>query len=156
MNFEQAFAVLIGHEGGYVDHPRDPGGRTKFGISQRAYPDEDIRHLTLERAQFLYRRDYWDALQLDTFPAVLRLDVFDVAVNMGLKRAIRLLQQALRVVADGVLGPKTLAALLAADPAQVRLLFLAFRLLFYTDLATFTTFGKGWVRRVANNVLVGS
>ena len=154
MNFDKAFELVIGHEGGYSNNPKDPGGETKYGISKRAYPDVDIRSLTLDRAKAIYRRDYWDALGLDDLPDLIRFDVFDVAVNSGLVRAVKILQAAVDVTVDGKLGPKTRAAVAAMDPLRLRLAFAALRLLFYTDLSTFSTFGKGWVRRVANNLLL--
>ena len=79
MNFDVAFEKLIGHEGGYVNDARDPGGETKYGISKRAYPDEDIAGLTLERAKQIYRRDYWDAVQAEYLPDAVRFDLFDAA-----------------------------------------------------------------------------
>ncbi len=94
MNFDQAFERLIGHEGGYVNHPADPGGATKYGISRRSYPGEDIKGMTLARAKEIYARDYWGAAACDALPDGIKFDVFDMAVNSGVSAAIRLVQRA--------------------------------------------------------------
>ena len=153
MNFEKAFEKLIGHEGGYVDNPRDPGGETKFGISKRSYPREDIRNLTLARAQQIYRADFWDAVRADEMPDAVRFDLFDAAVNSGVGQATKWLQRAAGVVEDGVIGPKTLAAARSTDPQKLAKRFNGHRLRFMTDLNTWGSFGKGWARRIAANLL---
>ena len=81
--FDAAFSIVVGIEAGYVDDPDDPGGETKYGISKRAYPNEDIKNLTLDRAKSLYQRDYWNKLGLDALPWGLALIEFDAAVNQG-------------------------------------------------------------------------
>lgn len=86
-NFKTAMAFVRKWEGGYVNDPDDPGGETKYGISKRAYPKEDIKNLTRERAEFLYKRDYWDVLNLDNFPQDKAIVLFNVAVNMGISKA---------------------------------------------------------------------
>lgn len=86
-NFEVAMAFVRKWEGGYVNDPDDPGGETKYGISKRAYPNEDIKNLTRERAEFLYKRDYWDPLDLNKWPQDKAIVLFNVAVNMGIGRA---------------------------------------------------------------------
>ena len=83
MNFDAAFLKLLGHEGGYVNHKADPGGETNFGISKRSYPGEDIKGMTVERAKFIYHRDYWGPAGCDAVPDGLRFDLFDMAVNSG-------------------------------------------------------------------------
>lgn len=118
MTFDEAFRILIGHEGGYVNDPRDPGGETKFGISKRAYPNEDIRNLTIERARAIYYRDYWIRSGCERAPEAMRFDLFDTAVNSGLSRAVRLLQLAAGVEDDGEIGPVTLKALRDAIPKR--------------------------------------
>jgi lysozyme family protein len=117
---------IIGHEGGYVDHPSDPGGETNWGISKRSYPTLDIKNLTREQALEIYRRDYWDRIPED-LPGVVRWFTFDCAVNHGVGRALEWLKT-----------NHTVAELAAA------------RLHYYTGLSTWPTFGKGWTRRVAN------
>jgi lysozyme family protein len=123
--FAAAFAIIVGAEGGYTNNPADPGGETKYGISKRAYPDEDIVNLTLERAQELYKRDYWDKLNCDGMPWELALINFDCAVNQGIGIA-RAIQR------------------LAKDASE----FQAERGMRYAALPTFETFGRGWMRRL--------
>ncbi|HNB44616.1 MAG TPA: glycosyl hydrolase 108 family protein [Burkholderiaceae bacterium] len=101
MDFDQAFARTIGHEGGYAADSRDPGGETNYGISRRAYPGEDIAGMTLDRAAQIYRRDYWDAIHAEQMPEAIRRELFDTAVNMGTYSAVTLLQRALGVTAAG-------------------------------------------------------
>lgn len=152
MTFERAFEIVIGHEGGYVADSRDPGGETKYGISKRANPDVDIRNLTLAKAQWIYRQRYWLPLHGDAMPESAAIQVFDAAVNHGLKAATRMMQRALRVPDDGVIGPVTLNALVAADDARFVARFAAERLTYYTDLAGWDVYGRGWTRRVASNL----
>src|SRR5690349_449891 len=118
MNFDQAFEALLGHEGGYVNNPADPGGETKFGISKRAYPGEDIRNLTLDRAKAIYLRDYWGPAGCDAAPDAIRFDLFDMAVNSGIKAAMKCLQKAAGCGEDGILGPQTQRAVAAMDPER--------------------------------------
>lgn len=153
MSFDDAFERTIGHEGGYVNDPHDPGGETKFGISRRAYPDEDIAGLTIMRARELYRRDYWDRVQGDQLPAWIASQVFDAAVNSGVKQASVWLQRAVGAQPDGVIGAKTIAAARRADPGTAVARFNAHRLHFMTALPTWPDFGKGWARRIAANLL---
>lgn len=150
--FQRAFELVIGHEGGYVNDPRDPGGETKYGISKRANPDVDVRNLTLAQAQWIYRQRYWLPLHADAMPEAAAIQVFDAAVNHGIKPAVRMLQRALGVPVDGVIGPVTLNAMLSVDDARFVAHFAAERLTFYTDLAGWDAFGRGWTRRVANNL----
>ena len=153
MTFDEAFKALIGHEGGYVNDPKDPGGETKFGVSKRAYPGEDIAGLTLERAKALYLRDYWDVIHADELPKHVRFAVFDAAVNSGVRQAIKWLQRAVGVNDDGVIGHKTLSAVVAMDPYKLVAVFNGQRLKFMTELNTFHVFGRGWARRVAENLI---
>lgn len=153
MNFDHAFDLLISHEGGYVFDPRDPGGETKFGISKRAYPNVDIRNLTLADAKAIYKRDYWDRAQCDRLPPDLAFDLFDAAVNSGIGQAIRWLQRSVGVADDGSVGPLTLAAIQRLDDTSaIRARFNGHRLDFMTRLSTWDVFGKGWARRVAGNL----
>lgn len=153
MTFDEAFKALIGHEGGYVNDPKDPGGETKFGVSKRAYPGEDIAGLTLERAKALYLRDYWDVIHADELPKHVRFAVFDAAVNSGVRQAIKWLQRAVGVKDDGVIGHKTLSAVVAMEPYKLAAVFNGQRLKFMTELNTFHVFGRGWARRVAENLI---
>lgn len=153
MIFDEAFERLIGHEGGFVDHPSDPGGATKYGISRRSYPGEDIRGMTLARAKQIYKRDFWGPSGCDAVPDYLKFLQFDAGVNSGPKVAIKLLQRALGELEDGILGPSTLAACAYANPHRLVARLSAYRLLLMTDLPQWPAFGRGWCRRVANNLL---
>jgi lysozyme family protein len=148
MDFDTAFQRVIGHEGGYVNDPRDPGGETKFGISKRAYPQESIGGLTLTRAKELYRRDYWGPAGCDAVPAGVRYALFDLAVNSGVTAAVKMLQRAAGVTDDGILGPRTIAAASSMPASRLVARLCAERLKLMTDLKNFDTFGRGWTRRV--------
>ena len=115
--FKTLIPLILEHEGGnkYVQDPVDPGGNTKYGISQRAYPDENIKKLTLKRAKEIYLKDYWEAGKVEELPQHLRYIYFDMCVNQGIFRAVKILQQALnrkgaKLKVDGGIGPKTIAA----------------------------------------------
>lgn len=153
MDFAAAFEKVIGHEGGYVNDPRDPGGETKFGISKHAYPNVDIQALTLDDAKAIYMRDYWTKAGCDRVPDVVRFDLFDAAVNSGVSRAVTFLQQAAGSKPDGVLGPQTIADAWNQAPLLLVGRFNGARLKFMADLPTWNAFGKGWARRVAGNLL---
>lgn len=150
--FTKIIDRVLDHEGGYVFHADDPGGETKFGISKRAYPNLDIKNLTREQAIEIYRQDYWNRINGDKLPEEIAYQVLDAAVNHGIGNAIRMLQRAVNVADDGYWGPRSERALASKHPADVVLLYIAERLEFYTKLSTFSTFGKGWVRRIAANL----
>jgi lysozyme family protein len=153
MTFDQAFEKLIGHEGGYVNHPNDPGGETKFGISKRAYPNVDIKNLTLDKAKTIYKSDYWIASGCEDVAVEIRFHLFDAAVNSGVGQAKKWLQVALGVEADGQIGPKTREAIAAMDPLVLVSRYNGARLKFMASLRTWDSFGKGWARRIADNLL---
>ena len=119
MNFDQCFDRLIGHAGGHVNDPRDPGGATNLGISRRAYPGEDIAGMTIERAKLLYRRDYWGPAGCDGAPDAVKLHLFELAVNSGVRAAIKAVQRAVHEVEDGVLGSATLQAMQSMPPLRL-------------------------------------
>jgi lysozyme family protein len=151
VQFRKAVSIILELEGGLVDDPRDPGGLTNYGISLAAYPKlgrQGILDLTPDEARAIYRRDFWDAARCSELPAELRLAVFDAAINQGVKTAIRILQKALGVTVDGVIGPLTLGAAARADPQKLVVDFMAERAGRYARLATFKTFGRGWMRRL--------
>lgn len=151
MNFKSAVDVILEREGGLVDHPRDPGGITNFGISLRAYPHlgaDGIRNLTREDAVKIYRRDYWLKASCGKFPKGIRLFLFDSAVNQGVIRAIKILQRTLHVKADGIVGPKTLAASKKYSSSDLAAHYLTDRLSYYRRSRNWKTFGKGWTRRL--------
>lgn len=145
--FDRAFEIVIGHEGGYSNSENDPGGETNFGISKRAHPDEDIKGMTLERAKEIYHKDYWLALEAFNLPVPIEIMLFDMAVNMGQRRAVSVMQRAAKVKDDGILGPVTRAALTAQNSRELLREITAQRIVYYADLETFKTFGLGWVRR---------
>jgi lysozyme family protein len=154
--FDVAFDRLLGHEGGYVDNPKDPGGETNWGISKRSYPDVDIKNLTRDEAKKIYFRDFWVPFG-NLLHAAVMWQVFDAAVNHGIKTSIKMLQRAVGAKDDGVWGQKSQAsyrnvAVFPGDVSDVLLLFLAERLQFFTDLKTFDTFGRGWCRRIVSNL----
>ncbi len=153
MTFEQAFDKLIGHEGGYVNDPRDPGGETKFGISKRSYPHLNIAALTLEQAKEIYRLDYWDRARCSELPPDVAFQLFDTAINSGIGQAVRFLQRAAGVADDGQVGPLTMRAVRALDEEALAARFNGHRLDFMTRLSTWDVFGKGWARRVAKNLM---
>lgn len=146
--FDSAFETLMEHEGGYVNHPDDPGGETRYGISKRSYPSEDIANLTISRAREIYLRDYWHKVSGDLLPPAVALVTFDAAVNSGVARAVRWLQLAVDAVPDGIIGPRTLAAVRASNPEDLVVELLEMRLAFMESLPTYGTFGRGWRRRI--------
>lgn len=152
MNFADAFEKLIGHEGGYVNDPRDPGGETKYGISKRAYPGEDIAGMTLDRAKAIYLRDYWGPAGCDAAPDAAKLDLFDMAVNSGVGAAVKALQRAVGETEDGILGPLTIQAAQSMPALRIVARLNGIRLRKYTELPSWPAFGKGWVRRIAANL----
>lgn len=151
MNFDTAFDRLISHEGGYVNHPNDPGGETKFGICKRSYPNVNIAALTVEDAKAIYKRDFWDVLGDDVDPAI-KFQVFDFAVNSGVQTAIRKLQSAIGVADDGHWGPASAAKLKEIMVPDVIMLYVAERLDFWRKLTTWSTFGAGWAGRAASDL----
>lgn len=148
MKFEQAIEIILKHEGGYVNHPKDPGGETNFGIAKRSYPDLNIRTLTREDAVEIYRRDFWEKCKIELLPPALRLIVFDCAVNQGPGVAVGLLQAAVGAKVDGVLGPDTLAKLAALNARKVVEKYAQFRLERYQRNPKFAYFGDGWTKRL--------
>lgn len=161
MTFDEAFDRLIGHEGRFSEDARDPGnwtgGRvgagvlkgTNFGIAANTYPDLDIKALTLDQAKAIYRRDWWDKIGADTLDSAIVFQLWDFAINAGMETAKRLLQRVAGAAEDGVIGPRTLAAVKAMDKNDVLMRFNAARLRHYTSLSTWPTYGKGWTNRVA-------
>jgi lysozyme family protein len=156
VNFDEAFDTLLGHEGAYSNHPSDPGSETMWGVTRKVAIQEgytgDMHVLPRELAKTIYRKRYWSAVQADKLHECIRYTVFDAAVNSGPKQAIKWLQRVLCVEEDGVLGPVTFAAMDDVPPLLVGTLFNAERLSFMTDLPTWGHFGRGWARRIAENL----
>lgn len=136
-------------EGGYSNDPKDPGGETNWGISKRAYPDEDIKGMTRAEAVRLYYNDYWQKPGIAALPLELAFQVFDAGVNSGVTVAVRLLQGVVGVPADGQVGPQTRAAVSALPLGVVILGFLAARERRYLNSHDWETYGKGWISRCA-------
>lgn len=160
-NFDNCLKVILHHEGGYVNHPSDPGGRTNLGVTQRVYEEwvgypvteRIMRALTVDHVKTLYKARYWDVVKCSDLPAGLDLCVFDFAVNAGPGRSAKFLQRLVGVNDDGQIGPRTLSAVtqyvrgVGVDVAIAK--FQDARREYYKSLKTFPTFGKGWLRRVA-------
>jgi lysozyme family protein len=153
MDFDRAFDIVLGHEGEYSNHPMDPGGATRWGITARVATKHgyvgDMRHFPRDQAKVIYRASYWNAVRAEEMPAAVRYPLFDAAVNSGVQQATKWLQRAAGVKDDGVIGPMTIAAV-ARDPLKVAIGMTAHRLDFLTTLPTFGAFGKGWSRRIAS------
>ncbi len=156
-SYDASLRCVLAHEGGYTNHPDDPGGPTKFGITigdYRRYVKadanaEDVRAMRLDEATAIYRAKYWDALHGDDLPPGLDYAVFDYGVNSGIGRAGRALQRVLGVPIDGAIGPLTLSAAARCDRMAAVEAICEERLAFLRSLRTWPVFGKGWARRVA-------
>ena len=151
--FDDIIEKVLEHEGGLVDDSKDAGGLTNMGISQRAYPDEDIRGLTVERAKELYKRDYWDRFRVSNLPDRLRHIFVVMCINMGGGRATKILQEAcnsknaIKIDVDGGIGPATIKAASNVEPFRLR----AYRVMFYAELVMKKPeqerFWVGWFKR---------
>lgn len=157
-NFPASLAEILKQEGGYVDHPKDPGGATNLGITiatLRAWrkPDlvskQDVRELTRDGASAIYRALYWNKVSGDDLPAGFDLATFDPAVTSGAMRGAKWMQRALGVPADGRIGPITVRAAASAKPVRIIAKASTIRMGFLRGLGTWTTFGRGWSARVA-------
>lgn len=153
MDFNRAFDLLITHEGGFVNHPDDPGGATMYGVTEKVARSQgytgQMKNLTLDFAKQVYCKLYWDACRCDLMPDVLRYPLFDAAVNSGPVQAIKWLQVAAGVKPDGIIGPITQQTVNVL-PAQVtRQKMVGNRLRFMTNLSNWPSFSKGWARRIA-------
>lgn len=158
--FEKSIAKVLKAEGGYVNHKNDNGGETAFGISKRSYPNVDIKNLTVEKAKDIYYTDFWKTGPYDTLAcAPLAEKVFDTAVNAGNSRAFKLLQQAAnacgaKLIVDGAIGPKTIAALNSLDGQKVLSAYRTEQANFYKAIVqrdpSQSVFLKGWLARAAS------
>jgi len=156
-NFKKCLEIILHHEGGYVNHPKDPGGETNLGVTKRVYEEhggtKDMKDLTVEDVAPIYKKGYWDKLKGDQLPSGLDLCVFDFGVNAGPGRAAKYLQNMIGTTPDGGIGPMTLEALANYVEEQggvdeVIKDYQNERQKYYESLSTFSTFGKGWTRRV--------
>jgi lysozyme family protein len=165
VDFERAFDRVMGNEGGFQSKSSDRGnwtsgvvGRgelkgTKFGISAMSYPHLDIKNLTKEQAKGIYYEDWWVKLGMDLFRPSLSYQMFDAALNHGMGNATRMLQRGVKVLDDGVIGPRTRAAVDAMPLDDMLMRFLSERLRFMTQIGTWKDYGKGWAVRIADNLI---
>lgn len=156
-NFTNCLPVTLAYEGGWADHPRDPGGATMKGITLAVYrgyrpgaTKANLRAITPTEVEMIYRGGYWTPIKGDDLPAGVDLATFDFGVNSGVSRAAKYLQAVVGVAADGKIGPGTLSAVKSASGKEVIQSLCGRRLSFVSRLGTFKTFGKGWSRRIAN------
>ena len=156
VNYDKCLETILHHEGGYVNHPQDPGGETNLGVTKRVYQEhggtKDMKDLLVEDVAPIYKKGYWDKMKGDDLPGGLDLCVFDFGVNAGPGRAAKFLQQMIGTTVDGGIGPNTLAKLEEyvrenGEHESVKK-YQEMRQKYYEGLSTFSTFGKGWTRRV--------
>ena len=156
-NWPTSLALMLKSEGGFVNHPSDPGGMTNLGVTKKAWEayvgrqvdEAEMRGLTPEIVAPFYKARYWDACKCDQLPLGIDYAVFDFAVNAGASRASKTMQTALGTAADGVIGPATIGVATNADPDEFLEKFSQAKEQFYRGLATFEHFGKGWLSRVS-------
>ena len=162
-NFQTSFEHVLKSEGGYVNDPLDRGGETNLGVTKAAWAqyigrpvqDGEMKALTVGVVAPFYKKGYWDKCRCDELPGGLDFAVFDFAVNAGPGRAIKFLQQAVGVTADGAIGPATMAAVAKADPEQALAAFSKAKEQFYNGIVardpSQARFIKGWLNRVASS-----
>tara|TARA_E500000318_G_scaffold91023_1_gene89148 strand:+ start:84 stop:593 length:510 start_codon:yes stop_codon:yes gene_type:complete len=150
-NFDECLKMLLHHEGGYVNHPKDPGGETNLGVTKRVYEKwggtKDMKDLTVEDVAPIYKKNYWDKCKCNDLASGLDWAVFDWAVNSGTGRSAKAVQKICGAAQDGAIGPKTLTLVNGQDTQYMVEEFGKIRQNFYESLSTFNTFGKGWTRR---------
>lgn len=156
-SFDDAFAALVGSEGGYSNNPADPGGETMWGLTARVARANGytgaMRNMPLDVARQVAKRVYWDPLHLDEFDPRIAFQMLDANYNGG--QTVRWAQAAAGAAVDGHMGPATVAAIKVCDPHAFILAFLSQRLMYLTNLTTWSAFGRGWSRRIANNMKRG-
>ena len=154
-NYSTCLEIILEHEGGFVNHPKDPGGVTNHGVTKRVYDEwigknstvEEMRNLTHEDVAPIYKKNYWDRAKCDQLPSGVDLSVFDWGVNSGVSRSAKALQRIVGVKQDGGIGPMTLQAVSEVEAEEIIEQMHYMRDNFYRSLDTFETFGKGWTRR---------
>lgn len=155
-NFQKSLKRVLKHEGGYVNHPSDPGGETNFGITKstaRSYGYHgSMRTIPMTVVEKIYKSQYWDAMSCENFDFALAYQLFDAAVNHGLLNARKILQRTIKVKDDGIIGAVSLAAIRQLDTADLVQMFNAERISFYTRISKFPTFGRGWMNRMVDNL----
>jgi lysozyme family protein len=157
-SFDDAFDALIGNEGGYSNNPADPGGETMWGVTARvaraAGYTGPMKDLPRDTAKAIAKKLYWDPLRLDELDPRVAFQIFDTNYNGG--HPVIWMQGAAGAKVDGLIGPATIAAVQATDPLRFILRWNALRLRYFTSLRTWLSFGKGWVNRIANNLIKGA
>ena len=156
-NWDKAFDLVIVNEGGYVDNSQDPGGATNWGCTKAVWEKyvghevtkDDIKALTKEDVKPLYKRNYWDAIHGDAIPSGLDYCLFDCAINSGVNRSAKIIQEIVGVFADGAIGNNTVSAITQLNPVTAINEFCDKRQAFLESLKTFPVFGKGWSKRVS-------
>ena len=155
-NFSECLKLVLHHEGGYVNHPKDPGGETNMGVTKRVYEEfggtKDMKDLEFEDVMPIYKKNYWDRVKADDLPAGLDLCVFDFGVNAGTGRFAKYLQSLVGATADGAIGPnntlKTVEVYVQIEGIEATIeAYQKNRQGYYEKLKTFETFGRGWTRR---------
>jgi lysozyme family protein len=154
-NFERSLEMLLHHEGGFVNHPKDPGGATNLGVTKAVYEKwvgrevsiEDMKELTHEDVAPIYKKNYWDRLKGDDLPSGLDFAAFDWGVNSGTGRPAKVIQRYVTAAQDGAIGNQTLGLIAENNPADIIQYLYQQRQKFYERLKTFETFGRGWTRR---------
>jgi lysozyme family protein len=155
-SFFKSLEKVLEHEGGFVDHPDDPGGATNKGITHRTYADflgrpledvDELKNIPEEHVQLIYKQGYWDKVKGDELPSGVDFCIFDWSVNSGPSRAVKALQKAVMASQDGAIGPKTLAAVSEFSAEDIIKSVAEQREAFYKSLRTYPTFGRGWLRR---------
>ena len=156
VNYDKCLETILHHEGGYVNHPKDPGGETNLGVTKKVYQEhggtKDMKDLLVEDVAPIYKKGYWDKMKCDDIPSGLDLCLFDFGVNAGPGRAAKFLQQMIGTTVDGGIGPNTLAKLeeYIRENGEHEAVnkYQEMRQKYYEKLSTFATFGRGWTRRV--------
>jgi len=154
-NFDKCLEMLLHHEGGFVDHPKDPGGMTNLGVTKAVYDkwigrestEAEMRALTPGDVAPIYRKNYWDKVRGDDLPGGVDWCAFDWAVNSGSKRPAKAIQKSVGATQDGAIGPMTLQAVANEEPRKIIEAVYHTRQRFYERLKTFEHFGRGWTRR---------
>jgi lysozyme family protein len=163
-NWDKSCEMVLKHEGGFTNDQRDPGNRlpdgrkgsTMLGCTQanweayinRKVTQDDMKRLTKDDVKPLYKKNYWDAVKGDELPNGVDYAAFDFAINAGPSAARKMIQRALGVTADGVFGPKTMAAIQSADAKDLMKKFSNEKIVFYKNLSNFKVYGNGWLKRV--------
>ena len=156
VNYDKCLETILHHEGGYVNHPKDPGGETNLGVTKKVYQEhggtKDMKDLLVEDVAPIYKKGYWDKMKCDDIPTGLDLCLFDFGVNAGPGRAAKFLQSMIGTTVDGGIGPNTLAKLeeYIRENGEHEAVnkYQEMRQKYYENLSTFATFGRGWTRRV--------